>query len=58
MLTDIDKIETALFAHEKEAYARIRAEHGEIQPCEYEKYFTTEERASLWVLGLYRLTYP
>lgn len=52
MKEDIDKIETRLLAKEKEAYARIRREHGEICPCEYARLFTSEERTWLLLLGL------
>lgn len=47
----IEQIETALLACEKQAYARIRRERGEINPCEYARYFTTEERVCMGVLG-------
>ena len=52
MSTEIDRIEATLLAREKEAYARVRREHGEICAREYGRYFTPEERADMWVMCL------
>jgi hypothetical protein len=51
MCTEIDRIEATLLAREKEAYARVRREHGDIDAWEYCRYFTPQERVDTGLIG-------
>lgn len=51
-MVDIEIIKTTLLAREKEAYARVRREHGDVEIGLYGLCFTPEELGDMWVLNL------